>query len=361
MASAIAYDRSVRERRPRSYRRGRSAGERGDGDALGSLALGTAIDAFLDWLTRERRMSAHTIAAYRADLRGLVAYLDKNGFGGGVSGLDAAMLRAYLAEIHPKTVARTRARKLSCVRTFFRFLQKRKMAALNVGDELLSPRLPSSLPRSLQVDEIFKILDAAAPSTDLALRDLAMFELLYGAGIRAAELVSLDLEGVDLERRSVRVYGKGRKERIVPFGVSARDRLARWLDAREDLLARRKRAGERAVFVNAKGTRLTSRSLRRRLHRRVLAIALGRRVTPHMMRHSFATHLLDGGADLRSIQEMLGHASLSTTQRYTSISVEHLKTVYDKAHPFGPHEATRRPSGPSAGERRSPGRKRPVS
>jgi integrase/recombinase XerC len=350
-----------------------------------SIELDSAIASFLDYLLRERRSSALTVRAYRADLAGLLAFLRRRGVTASAKDLDPALLRAYLGELHPRTSARTRARKLSAVRSFYRYLIKRGAAQRNIGDEIASPKLPGSVPRSLQVDEVFQLLDADAPAEPLIQRDLAMLELLYGAGLRAAELVGLDLDRVDLGRRSVRVLGKGNKERLVPFGKKAEAALRAWLAVRPALLARAARANgakangakangakangarvntgganaakanaanphtaqphtakphtakpnARAVFINARGGRLSSRSLRRRLRARSLSVALGRRVTPHMMRHSFATHLLDGGADLRSIQEMLGHASLATTQRYTSVSVEHLRNVYEKAHPFG--------------------------
>lgn len=294
--------------------------------------MAAAIADFLDYLARERRASPATVRAYRADLTGLARFAAARGFAG--VDLDVEVLRGYLAEIHGRTVARTRARKLSAVRTFYGYLERRSAAARNVGRDLDSPRLPASVPRALPVDEVFRIVEAGWPEGALAARDAAMFELLYGAGLRCAELVGLDLEGLDLVRRTVRVLGKGNKARIVPFGTKAEAALRRWLQHRRVLLGAVAGA-ERAVFLNARGTRLSARSLRRRLRQRVLAIALGRRVTPHMLRHSFATHLLDGGADLRAIQALLGHASLGTTQRYTSVSVEHLKDVYDRAHPFG--------------------------
>lgn len=297
----------------------------------GSAALRPSVAEFLDYLERERRLSPRTVRAYRSDLSQLVAFLEDRGFSGGPESLDATLIRTYLAEIHERTKARTRARKLSCIRSFFRFLVRRGRAKRNVGEEILSPKLPAPLPRALQVDEVFSLIDAPLPDDPLARRDIAMFELLYGAGLRAQELVDLNLERVDRSRRTVRVVGKGNKERLVPFGKKAERALARWLEVRPQLAT----AGERAVFVAKHGGRLSTRALRRRLHKRVADLELGRHVTPHVMRHSFATHLLDSGADLRAIQEMLGHASLGTTQRYTAVSVEHLRAVYDEAHPLG--------------------------
>ncbi|MEQ8274448.1 MAG: tyrosine recombinase XerC [Deltaproteobacteria bacterium] len=290
-----------------------------------------AIVPFLDYLRLERRYSDHTIAAYDADLRLLAEHLETMGFAGGPAELETYQVQTWLSTIHEKTEARTRARKLSALRSFYRYLVRNGLAPRNIGEEVMSPKLPKGLPRSITPDEIFSMLEADMADTPLDRRDLAMIELLYGAGVRAAELVALDLDGCDLKRRTVRVLGKGKKERIVPFGRKAAASLERWLERRPELV----KAPTAALFLNARGGRLSTRGLRLRLRRRVLQVALGRNVTPHMLRHSFATHLLDGGADLRTIQELLGHANLGTTQRYTSVSVERLRAVYDHAHPLG--------------------------
>jgi integrase/recombinase XerC len=299
-----------------------------------------AIADFLDYLANEKRLSPRTVRAYRSDLSAFSTFLSERGFDRGPEALDASLIRAYLAEIHEATAARTRARKLSCIRSFFRFLVRRGRAKRNVGEEILSPKLPKLLPRALQVDEVFGLLETPAPDDAIHVRDLAMIELLYGAGLRAQELVDLDLVRLDLAKRRVRVTGKGNKQREVPFGKKAKAAIERWLEVRPTLALFQ----EPAVFVSKEGRRLSTRGLRRRLHARVKAIGLERRVTPHVMRHSFATHLLDGGADLRSIQEMLGHASLGTTQRYTAVSIEHLRDAYDSAHPFGEITAVLNPT-----------------
>lgn len=315
----------------RTIRRRPAPRPEGPPPPAGGPSLAEAQARFLTHLELERRYSPNTLKAYRADLKGLFAHLAEQGFTGGPAELTADHVRGYLAEIHARTVARTRARKLSALRSFLDYLHREGLVPRNIGDEVLSPKLPTSAPRAIQVDDVFQLLEGAAPPTAELRRDLAMLELLYGSGLRAAELVSLDLLQVDLRARSVRVIGKGNKERTVPFGAKAEAALKAWLEVRPELAG----AGERAMFVSRTGARLSDRGLRRRLHRRVLEVALGRRVTPHMLRHSFATHLLDGGADLRAIQELLGHASLSTTQRYTAVSVEHLRAVYDDAHPLG--------------------------
>mgnify|MGYP000219588380 CR=1 FL=1 len=291
-----------------------------------------AIVRFVAHLEHERRVSPRTVRAYRSDLQAVAKFLEARRISQEPRAITLDHLRSYLAEIHPRTKPRTRARKLSALKTFFAFLALRGEIGANVALRLRAPKLPAPLPRALPVDDVFGLIDApAASAPGIALRDKAMLELLYGAGLRAAELMSLDLSRLDLDRNTARVVGKGKKERLVPFGSKAREAIVEWLAAREDLA----KPNETAVFVSGRGTRLSTRSLSRRLHARALEIALPRRVTPHMLRHSFATHLLDGGADLRAIQAMLGHASLGTTQRYTAVSIDHLRDVYDSSHPLG--------------------------
>lgn len=304
-----------------------------------SLSFREAVVLFLDGLEHERRLSPRTVRAYRHDLEDFERFLADRGRGRGPEDVTAPDLRAYLAELHPRTEPRTRARRLAAIRSFYRFLLRRRRVKKNVGELVASPKLPAPLPRALNVDEVFRLLEGPGEGGPRARRDQAMLELLYGAGLRASELVSLDLEAVDLRRRVVRVLGKGNKERIVPFGKKAKAALEDYLLVRPALLERRSEAArgraEGALFLNARGGRLSVRGLAQRLAERLEEVPLERRVTPHVLRHSFATHLLDGGADLRSIQAMLGHSSLGTTQRYTSVSVEHLRDVYQSAHPLG--------------------------
>ena len=296
-----------------------------------------SITEFTEFLTHERRVSKHTIRAYRSDLRAFVSFVRELGFEKGPDSLSAMYIRKYVAEIHDSTQARTRARKLSALRSFYKFMVSRGWVKDNVASTISSPKLPQPLPRGIGVDHVFQLLESEPPDSknvQLEIRDKAIAELLYGAGIRAAELVNLDVADVDHRRDTIRVFGKGRKERIVPFGGKVKESLADWLVARRGLLEKRNRVAEEALFVNFRGGRLSSRGLAKRLHRRAENAEMPQRITPHMMRHSFATHLLDGGADLRSIQEMLGHSSLGTTQRYTAVSIEHLRNVYDGAHPL---------------------------
>jgi integrase/recombinase XerC len=222
------------------------------------------------------------------------------------------------------------ARKLSTVRSFLRHAERAGRIKSSPARGIRTPRVPKGLPRDLTVDEMFNLLDHVQGDDVAAIRDVALLELLYAAGLRVGELVSLDLDDVDLASGVVRVLGKGNKERLVPFGSKAERALRRWKERSQELRAK---SNEVAVFLNLRGGRLTDRSVRRILNRRLREAAIRARVSPHALRHSFATHLLGAGADLRAIQELLGHASLSTTQRYTHVSTDALMRVYDKAHP----------------------------
>lgn len=295
--------------------------------------MGAAIEDFIAHLAAERRSSPNTVRAYRSDLEAMALAFGRLGHRGGPAGLNARTIKAWLAEVHAELAPTTRARKLSALRSFYKYLVRRGRAPTNVGEAIMTPKLPKPLPRALDVDAVFGLLDRPPDDDDrFAVRDRAMLELLYGAGLRAAELVSLDVGSIDDRRGTLRVVGKGNKERSVPFGGKAQAALDAWRAERSRWLSD---PSEAALFVGRGGRRLSDRGLRRRLRRRALEIALPRNVTPHALRHSFATHLLDGGADLRSIQALLGHASLGTTQRYTSVSVDRLRRVYDDAHPFG--------------------------
>lgn len=226
----------------------------------------------------------------------------------------------------PSTVGR----RLSAARAFFAWARKRELVPANPAAEVRQPKRPDQLPERLDVDEISAVLEAPPADRLAGLRDRALLELLYGAGLRVSEIVSLDLDDVDLRTRSVRVVGKGRVERVVPFGSKACRQLKAYLQAAREL---RERRDEAALFLNLRGSRLTDRSVRRILNAAVERAALLRGVHPHVLRHSFATHLLESGMDLRAIQELLGHARLTTTQRYTQVSLQHVLEVYDRTHP----------------------------
>jgi integrase/recombinase XerC len=289
---------------------------------------------FAAYLETERRASGHTLRAYRNDLAQYAAFLA--GQGAAVVPSSPALVRAFLARAAGTCGATSLGRKLSAIRSLYRFLVRDGAAQVNPARGVASPRRPKRLPQALREEEAAALVEAPARlAGPLALRDRAFLELLYASGLRVSELVGLDLGDLDLGQCIVRVLGKRRKERVVPFGRSAREALARYLDGARPALAAGPdgaRAGG-AVFLNWRGGRLTSRSVARRIERWVLAAGLPRHVHPHVLRHSFATHLLGNGADLRGIQELLGHASLSTTQRYTHLDWKRLAEVYDAAHP----------------------------
>jgi integrase/recombinase XerC len=301
-------------------------------------ALSDQIEAFETYLRSERRASLHTQRAYGRDLHSLYLFARAHGLPLDASALDLAMLRGYLGSLVPAAGPATMARKIASLRAFFRFLLRRGLCEQNVAASLRTPKVPRPLPKVLPVDDAVDVIaqpERWRPATTLALRDRALLELLYGAGVRVAEVASLTLERLDCARAEVRVHGKGSKERVLPLGGECVAALERYLDARSEL--RSPQTGEQhpeAVFLGRHGTRLGVRQIRA-LVKNYGARALGHMdLHPHALRHSCATHLLDAGADLRGIQEFLGHASLSTTQRYTHVSVDRLHEVYARAHPL---------------------------
>jgi integrase/recombinase XerC len=299
-----------------------------------------SIRAFLRYLTVERQLSEHSVRAYTIDLEHFYEFT--TAAGSQPHAADRELVRDWLASLHEQLAPASAARRLSAVRSYFRYLVGHGRLAQNPAEGVRAPRRPKVLPRMLSVDEIIALLSAPLEGDDgdplLQTRDLAILELLYGAGLRVSECTALDVVHVRLGERLVRVRGKGRKTRIVPFGTKALEALESWLAVRGQLLDRCRAleaqgdAG-RALFLNWRGTRLTARSVGRMLEKRCLQAGLHRVVNPHALRHSYATHLLDAGGDVREIQELLGHARLATTQRYTHASMAHLARVYDQAHP----------------------------
>lgn len=312
----------------------------------GKCRPGRVEQAMLDWeeavqefersLVAERNASPHTVRAYVADLRQFATFLrERKETDSGATCVDAVErddVRAFLAHLlagHRKTSV---ARKLSSLKTFFRFARQRRWLEHDPVSVVQAPRKEQQLPNHLTVDDVFRLLDAVPGDGPVRVRDAAMFEVLYSCGLRVSELVGLNWEDIDGALELVRVRGKGNKERIVPIGRKALAALERYR-AQIGQLCRRGVRDVGAVFLNRSGRRLTTRSVARRLEYYVRAAGLANKVSPHAVRHSFATHLLNAGADLRAIQELLGHASLSTTQRYTHLNLDHLMRVYDKSHP----------------------------
>jgi integrase/recombinase XerC len=282
------------------------------------------VVAFLRHLEVEKNASPHTLRSYRADLLDFEAYLATEKLLPAAADLRA--VRGWLALLHRRGLDPTSvARKLAAVRSFYRFLVRRGLVERNPARELRGPRPTRKLVSFLPIDEAAELVRARALGGASRDRDVAILELLYATGLRVSELTGLDLDGVDRDARTVRVLGKGRKERIVPYGAAAAGALDRYLG--------RRAAGHGPVFTSARGGRLGVRSIRAIVGRAAAAAGVTRRVTPHTLRHTFATHLLDGGADLRVIQELLGHSRLSTTQRYTHVGADQLMKVYDAAHP----------------------------
>ena len=293
------------------------------------MSVAPTIDAYLAELAEQRRQSPHTVSNYRRDLTRLLALAAP----ATPPELQVHQIRRFVAQLHAQGLSgRSLGRMLSAWRGFFAWLGQRNLVAANPCDGVRPPKSPRRLPKALSVDEASALL---APDGEddplLALRDSAIFELFYSSGLRLAELAALDvdvLEGV-LAEGEVRVLGKRNKARIVPVGAKAREALAVWQAVREQLAA----TGERALFVSRRGSRLGHRSIQLRLGRQALIAGMPRHVHPHMLRHSFASHVLQSSGDLRAVQEMLGHASIASTQVYTHLDFQHLAKVYDSAHP----------------------------
>ena len=321
------------------------------GDSVGGVVT-TELRAFLDYLGLNRNASAHTVGAYASDISQFLQFTAAaRGCAAGdlrPAQLDLAAIRAFMADQHRLGHARTSvARKLSALRAFGRFLRREGLIELDPASLAVTPRREQKVPAHLSVDEMTRLLEMPDQSEPLGRRDRAILELFYASGLRLSELVQLDLEDVNLSARIVRVMGKGRKERLVPFNTNTRAALAAWLKDRAALrelalaaapsggAAPRRGAEARRepVFVNFRGTRLTGRSVQRLVARYVAGCSTRFGISPHALRHSFATHLLEHGADLRAIQELLGHVQLSTTQRYTHVNVAQLQAAYRKAHP----------------------------
>ncbi len=297
-----------------------------------------ATDDFLRHL-RERNASAHTIKAYTGDLDNFAAYIGSRGW----QTIDHIAIRGFLSHLYDKGLSKTSvARALAAVRSLYRWLGQEGVVEQNPAKLVSTPRLPKKLPRVPTIEEMNFVLDGRMPEVaSCPERDRLMFELLYGCGIRNSELVGINLDDISLSNEAILIRGKGKKERYVPFGGSALGALAIYLPWRKQLLATLKNTAKKtipaksisALLVNQRGGRLTTRSVGRIVKRIAVAKGLSPEVHPHTLRHAFGTHMLEEGADLRVIQELLGHERLATTQRYTQLSVKHVMNVYDQTHP----------------------------
>jgi integrase/recombinase XerC len=300
-----------------------------------------AIDGFLRYLKIERNSSPLTVKSYAEDLASFHEYLhDRVGAIPSPSGITVPMLRGYVAYLHECDYAKTTvARRLACLRSLFRYCVREELTESNPAQALRTPRTGRKLPSLLSPDQVTTLLEAPPANEPAGIRDRAMLETMYSGGLRVAELVGLNVSNWDRDGDVLRVLGKGRKERIAPVGRFAVKALSHWMDIRKP---DERPDSKEALFLNRFGRRLTTRSIGRMLEKYLAQTGLDRQVSPHTLRHSFATHLLDGGADLRSVQEMLGHKSLTTTQIYTHVSTRRLHETYEAAHP---HSATNRKKG----------------
>lgn len=286
------------------------------------------VERYLTHLTKERRLSPHTDSNYRRDLVAFADWCDGQQISAW-SGIDSQHVRVHAARCHRDGLApRSIQRRLSALRGFFEYLIREGELKQNPAAEIRAPKAPKRLPKALDVDRMGRLLQKTAPEP-LDVRDLAIMELLYSSGLRLAELVGLDLPNLDLKDRTVRVLGKGSKTRIVPVGAQAIAALQAWLSERAGLAA----VGENAVFVGRNGRRLGARAVQLRVADYAKRQGIDVKVHPHLFRHSFATHLLESSQDLRGVQELLGHANISTTQVYTHLDFQHLARIYDAAHP----------------------------
>ena len=294
------------------------------------------IGDFLDYLTYERNVSPNTVTAYRDDLESFLAFLCNDYFTQTrdqveLGRVDHLAVRSYLAHLGRRKLSRSSmARHLSTLRSFFKYLMREGKADANPARSVATPRREKQLPAVMQTSEVALLLEQPDLERPLGVRDRAWLELLYASGLRIGELVGVGLDDVELRARLVKVHGKGSKERIVPFGSKAEEAIRAWLPKRSELVHD---VDQQALFVNYRGERITVRSVRRLFEQYLRGAAMRAGISPHTMRHSFATHLLNAGADLRGIQELLGHASLSTTQKYTHLNDWQLIAVYKKAHP----------------------------
>ncbi|MEI6207084.1 MAG: tyrosine recombinase XerC [Desulfuromonadales bacterium] len=290
--------------------------------------LSVNIRDFTTYLETERNVSQHTLKAYHSDLAQMLSFIQQEkGAAVSVLDVDHLLLRRYLAQLSKSIKKNSIGRKLAAIRSLFRFLMRRGTINKNPAELVATPKKEQRLPFHLDIDQTTALMEAPNEEHKHALRDRAILELLYSSGLRVSELTSLNIGEIDLTGGMVRVMGKGGKERIVPVGSRATAALLAYLEQRDAACPKG------ALFLNTRGGRINRRSVTRIIDAHVLRISTFKRISPHTLRHTFATHMLEGGADLRAIQELLGHSSLSTTQKYTHVSIDRLMEVYDKAHP----------------------------
>ena len=294
------------------------------------------LETFVNYLTAERGMSGHTLSAYRNDLNALVDFLGsgekKISYWGKVTEQD---VRDYISDLDNRGYApSTRSRKIASAKSFFKFLKEEQIIDDNPLTAVRQPRASQPIPKAMSIEEVDRLLDAATKTDSVEeARDHSMVELMYAAGLRVSELIGLNLRDVDLDAGTVRTFGKGAKERVIPIYDSASESIAAYVTYTRPALTRGDVENEEALFLNRRGSRLTRQAFWLRLNKLATKAGISSKITPHMLRHSFATHLLHGGASLRHVQELLGHSSIATTQIYTHLTNEHVRSEYAKAHP----------------------------
>ncbi len=299
--------------------------------------LNQIVDEFIDYLRLEKNRSSNTLKTYRTDIESLLEYAESKNLKK-IQDLDLLTIRSWIAvQSHNGAAPASLARRTSSVRVFTKWLHETNQTKTDVASRLLTPKVPSTLPKVLAKNQAAKMLNEASELDDelqspiSRMRDHAILELLYASGVRVSEATNLDLEDIDFERLTIKVFGKGRKERVAPFGIPARNALERYLKDSRPKLQNDK--SQNALFLGDRGKRIDVRQVRRIVEKAIRRVEDAPDISPHALRHSAATHLLEGGADLRIVQELLGHASLATTQKYTHISVERLKKSFEQAHP----------------------------
>ena len=299
------------------------------------MEIDNAIEEFINFIRVERQYSNHSITAYAKDLSELAIYIDEEKLGSNIKVVDFYVLRGFITTLYDKELSKSSIeRKISTLKSFFKFLYRRSIIADNPARMLKFPKKEKYLPNVFNVDDIFTLLDLPDKSTPMGMRDALILELLYGTGVRVSELVGLDRNAVDLNGMRILVRGKGKKERIVPLAPELISLIKDYYKVMYDIVSEGRVVESDALIINRLGTRMTDRTIRRVVETYLKKAGLPLDYSPHSFRHTFATHLLEGGADLRSIQELLGHESLATTQKYTHSDLASLLKVYDETHPM---------------------------
>jgi len=306
-------------------------------ETIEKMSINNFIEGFLDYIKSQRGYSHNTVRNYEIDLKQFFDFLKNNNIKAeDLNTIDFRVIRSYLGGLYKQYKKTTISRKLSAIRSFFYYMERNGLNDGNPAAEISSPKQGNYIPEYLNVDDMFRLLEIPKSETALEKRNLSIIELLYSCGIRVSELTGLNVADIDFEQHLIRVIGKGNKERIVPVGKKALNAIRNYLKSTHDLRKKVTNADQSdgvPLFLNNRGGRLSSRSVGTIIKKYVTECGLVSGITPHSLRHTFATHLLDSGADLRSVQEMLGHVSLSTTQKYTHVTLDKLMAVYDKAHP----------------------------